>query len=1641
MHFKHFTRLFLLIGMIGTFSLTSWAQRGEVTIGTGTTTTNLAPIYTYYNYSLTQQIYTAQEIGMEGQIQSIAFNYVHSSDKDFNVVVYMKNVDIVGFSSVNDYVSLQASDAVFTGVMQARKGWVTITLDEPFDYDGTSNLLIAVDRNSVNWYSNDTWEYTSKVNSGKYTMWYDGNDSSDINPLGSPSGRGVSNNRPNLKLTIEESNATCKRPKDLSASYIAARGATLNWAKGSDDQNDWEIYLTDNASDIPSDGSPSNYQGTVTKPLNLSGLTPDHDYYAYVRANCGGGDKSKWSGVCHFTTLPSCVTPTNLLADNVTATDVTLQWEAEGQSNWDLYITENASTTPDGATSPTVSSINQNPYTYTNLQPQTTYYAFVRANCGSTDGYSSWSERVSFTTPCVANTEFPFTEHFESLTTNGQIPDCWDNEEHVGSGMYGYSHYEWCYSSSNGAGHSGKCVRFDSDYNNNGNINYLKTPSMDFPAGKPMQLRFWYKNATGGDFSVYISTDGGQTHSTALAQSLPNVSSWTEKEIPLPSSYIGSPNIVIVFKGTSNYASNGAILLDDVTIEEAPSCNFPRSLTLNGFSGINPILGWTATGTETQWQVSYSTTSGDHNTTAEAGSNPFTLTGLNPQTKYYVSVRAKCSETDHSAWSDEISFNTPQTPVTVDAQHPFDDSFEGNECGWLLENGNLTNQWYWGTATNNGGAKSIYVSNDGGTTNAYTYTQAANVYATKTFSCEQDGIYQFSYDWHAKGDSYGAYDWMRVALVPATVEFTASSTTPSGLTANGFPASWQAIALDGGTKLWNSTTWQNKAVEVELTAGTYKMVFIWRNNTNYQTQDKQPPAAIDNVHISIVGCAQPTELTVTAQARTATVTWNAGNDSQWQVAYGTVSGEPDENTFQTVTAATCSFSGLTPETDYYAFVRTVCGEGNYSEWSEQSFTTTEACPAPTNLTYSNVGPYTATVSWTAGATGQTAWKLQYKKHSDSQWSETIEINNATTYQLTGLSAITSYDVQVKAVCGDEDGASEWLTRTNLFTTDCGALELPYSYGFEENVATGSYPMPKCWNRIAYSTQNNPNAKYPYVHEATNSQPYAHGENGNNSASGHSLYLWRNSSSSNETAILPEMDGSYDMNKIQISFWARLHNDATNQTLSIGVMNSTTYGYSEVATVNIESDHFTQYTVSLADYTGTGRYIAFKCGSGSDVKYYIDDITINYIPSCQIPTGLEATVNNATQTTLTWQPGGNETEWELEVTAENSGVSQTISVTGNPTYTLTTNRATTYSVIVRANCGDGDYSDWSNPISFTTNCGILPVDAQNPFIEDFNGETFPPTCWQKVNFGELGETNGWQVNMNNNLDDQGAVSSDFKGETWLFLPHMHIEGNATLSFDNLFSTGTSYCTSSIMVSTDAIDNLESIKEEGFIGEHFTQIWAADPTNLPSNKQNETVPLSNYNGQDVYIAFRYEGSYTTGQRTWWIDNVQVYVPVTQNVTLSQGWNWWSPTVETSLEELETALGSNGITIKAQNGKFANYEDDEWDGNLTTITPGQMYKIQVNNNCEFNLSGIALSSVSIIIEQGQNWIGHTSMQAVSINQAFNNFTPVDGDRITSFDGKFTSYEDGEWSGTLTQLQSGKGYVYISQDTNSKTLIINEN
>lgn len=586
MHFKHFTRLFLLIGMIGMFSASVLAQGGGelVEIGTATTGTTLSPIYTPKNYSFTQQLYTAEEIGTDGTITSIAFHWAFNGSKTFGIDVYMKHTERAYFETSADRIPLSASDKVFTGTINPdQDSWITITLDEPFEYDGSSNLVIAVHRTSGspgfndlnNWNVIPTWYCTS---TDRYTMLYMGDDQSQYVSL-SPAYMTPSNNRPNIQIEIGSSTTTCKAPKNLAVSDITTNSATLSWTAGSGDQTDWDVYYT-TSSVAPDENTTPSFQVTECTKV-LTGLTAQTTYYAYVRASCSSADKSRW----------------------------------------------------------------------------------ISTN---------------------------FTTTREAL--------------HVGSG------------------------------------------------------------------------------------------------------------------------------------------------------------------------------------------------------------------------------------------NPYQTDFEST-CDWAFTNGTLTNQWCWGSATNNGGQKAMYISNDNGTNNAYSANSAAVVFASKLFSFDP-GTYTFVYDWKANGES--TYDYLRVALVPGDMEFTAGPSLPSGVGTTTLPNGW--IALDGGEKLNLANSWQNQALEATV-SGTYTMVFLWRDDTS---GGSQPPAAIDNISISMTTCSRPTSLIVDA----TTLTWTPGNEGQdaWEISLSTTTN-PEDGTIIPVTGTpSYTFTNLALETQYYAFVRSDCGTDGKSSWSEAASLYLGYCqPAPTSV--------------------------------------------------------------------------------------------------------------------------------------------------------------------------------------------------------------------------------------------------------------------------------------------------------------------------------------------------------------------------------------------------------------------------------------------------------------------------------------------------------------------------------------------------------------------------------------------------------------------------------------------------------------------------------------------------------------------
>lgn len=283
-----------------------------------------------------------------------------------------------------------------------------------------------------------------------------------------------------------------------------------------------------------------------------------------------------------------CAEPTDLTVSNITAVSVDFSWTSDA-NQWNIQYKK----TTDADWTDVSGTVNTNHYTLTGLEPGLGYEARVRTYCDE-NSQSDWTEKVSFTLDCAIITSFPFYENFNSLDSYHTLPLCWDNSEGTTSPN---EYSKWYYHHISNL--EGNCLRFNSYHNEIGNTNMLKTPVMNFPSGKTMQLSFLWKNPNGSsDLSVYISKDGGSTYTQPLKTGLTNQDSWKGEDIIIPSGY--TENVVIVFQGTTYnnemYVDHN-IYLDDVVVREA-IINKPQdgqTILSEGFESNSLVTnGWTA---------------------------------------------------------------------------------------------------------------------------------------------------------------------------------------------------------------------------------------------------------------------------------------------------------------------------------------------------------------------------------------------------------------------------------------------------------------------------------------------------------------------------------------------------------------------------------------------------------------------------------------------------------------------------------------------------------------------------------------------------------------------------------------------------------------------------------------------------------------------------------------------------------------------------------------------------------------------------------------------------------------------------------------------------------------------------------------
>ena len=400
---------------------------------------------------------------------------------------------------------------------------------------------------------------------------------------------------------------------------------------------------------------------------------------------------TSWANACDFTIhvipAPACRPPIDLgFTINVDETQIgnkkfkaVLHWKSNSatpETDWTLYWKQSSDAEY------TEVSIEEHPTcTLTALDTITDYEFYVVAHLevNSALQTSAPSKVCHFTTPHYP-VNAPWSENFNSLTEPYSIPTRWDNSE----GTIVEASYKWCYDdetydygSCNGTSHDGsKCVRFNSVDPYHRETNYLKTVPVNLPAGTPMKLTFWYKNPSGGDYSVLLSTDGGNTCDTVFVSGL-KVTNWTQSYPIYLHKYRGQM-VVFVFKGTSNWGADDSFLyLDDVEVSAADECTPPVAVTASAVSN-SAVLNWIGN-TEDEWTVYYRVKNGVWETKSVTSKPPYTLTNLLENTDYEFYVKANCSSNSASQSSDTISFHTLCGAILVTADHPYTENFETTE--------------------------------------------------------------------------------------------------------------------------------------------------------------------------------------------------------------------------------------------------------------------------------------------------------------------------------------------------------------------------------------------------------------------------------------------------------------------------------------------------------------------------------------------------------------------------------------------------------------------------------------------------------------------------------------------------------------------------------------------------------------------------------------------------------------------------------------------------------------------------------------------------------------------------------------------------------------------------------------------------
>ena len=422
--------------------------------------------------------------------------------------------------------------------------------------------------------------------------------------------------------------------------------------------------------------------------------------------------------------------------------------------------------------------------------------------------------------------------------------------------------------------------------------------------------------------------------------------------------------------------------------------------------------------------------------------------------------------------------------------------------------------------------------------------------------------------------------------------------------------------------------------------------------------------------------------------------------------------------------------------------------------------------------------------------GTAPYQLKYIIGNYSEEAlDSAPVNNLTTnnFQIPNIPYNTDCYIVVRSTCGSD--YSDWSSVTRIKTPSLSIADLPYYDSFSQNQYVGDYNNPLDWTTYYSATDVVEQYRYPYVTS----------DRGDDKV----VYLYSDAADEVSYMATPSLNVS-DLSQCQVSFNYKPDTDAfkAQRAIIIGVVTDASTKAQVANTfqpidtiITAGSTQNQHYTVSLASYSGSAKHVAFMVtqtlnrakktdSNGTYGGCYIDDVLVEFIPTCHRPSNFTLTALGDTYAQFSFTHT-EATNFEVKYGAsgfnpEIEGSTLTIADTKFIVNGLQAN--TQYDFYVRAICSDNEKSLWSLCETYTTfeqPISEFPYDNKFDNISENNN-------WKFSNFdSHLSTENIWNIADSLYISHDNGVSATYRNKptnTFAYRTFDMKEGVYTISFD-------------------------------------------------------------------------------------------------------------------------------------------------------------------------------------------------------------------------------------------------------------------